>query len=111
MLTHDNIICSRTLPHAISPVAFSYPFIVAGTRTLLSPLFRSDDLFLAFLPQFVDPSQGAAWTQLLMLGLTFVALALYAAYLVYCRRNGMGPLERLRWLRLKYLARGQWPAF
>ncbi|KAJ9125892.1 hypothetical protein QFC24_002677 [Naganishia onofrii] len=33
MLTHDNIICS-----------------LAGTRTLLSPLFRDDDLFLAFLP-------------------------------------------------------------
>ncbi|KAJ9091805.1 hypothetical protein QFC20_007535 [Naganishia adeliensis] len=33
MLTHDNIICS-----------------LAGTRTLLEPLFRDDDLFLAFLP-------------------------------------------------------------
>ncbi len=42
---------------------------------------------------------------------TFIALALYAAYLVYCRRKGMGPLQRLRWLRLKYVARGQWPAF
>ena len=32
--------------------------------------------FLAFLPQFVDPSQGAAWMQVLTLGLTFVFLAM-----------------------------------
>lgn len=31
--------------------------------------------FLAFLPQFVDPSSGAAWAQIAVLGLTFVALA------------------------------------
>lgn len=31
--------------------------------------------FLAFLPQFVDPSRGAAWTQILLLGATFVVLA------------------------------------
>ena len=32
--------------------------------------------FLAFLPQFVDPSRGAAWTQILALGLTFAAVGL-----------------------------------
>ena len=32
--------------------------------------------FLAFLPQFVDPARGAAWTQMLLLGATFVVLAL-----------------------------------
>jgi threonine/homoserine/homoserine lactone efflux protein len=32
--------------------------------------------FLAFLPQFVDPARGAAWTQILLLGATFVVLAL-----------------------------------
>ncbi|HQY34219.1 MAG TPA: LysE family translocator [Actinotalea sp.] len=31
--------------------------------------------FLAFLPQFVRPDSGAAWTQMLALGLVFVALA------------------------------------
>jgi threonine/homoserine/homoserine lactone efflux protein len=30
--------------------------------------------FLAFLPQFVDPSRGAAWRQILLLGLLFAAL-------------------------------------
>ena len=33
--------------------------------------------FLAFLPQFVDPSRGAAWTQIVVLGATLVVLALF----------------------------------
>ncbi len=32
--------------------------------------------FLAFLPQFVDPSHGDAWTQILVLGATLAALGL-----------------------------------
>ena len=32
--------------------------------------------FLAFLPQFVDPSRGDAWTQILVLGATLAALGL-----------------------------------
>lgn len=32
--------------------------------------------FLAFLPQFVDPTHGRAWLQILVLGLTFVLLGL-----------------------------------
>ena len=30
--------------------------------------------FLAFLPQFIDPSRGAAWRQILLLGLLFACL-------------------------------------
>jgi threonine/homoserine/homoserine lactone efflux protein len=33
--------------------------------------------FLAFLPQFVDPSRGAAWTQIVMLGATLALLGLF----------------------------------
>jgi threonine/homoserine/homoserine lactone efflux protein len=32
--------------------------------------------FMAFLPQFVDPSRGAAWTQIIVLGATLAALGL-----------------------------------
>jgi threonine/homoserine/homoserine lactone efflux protein len=32
--------------------------------------------FLAFLPQFVDPSRGAAWTQVIVLGATLAILGL-----------------------------------
>jgi len=33
--------------------------------------------FLAFLPQFVDPSRGAAWTQIVVLGATLALLGLF----------------------------------
>src|ERR671911_2302843 len=33
--------------------------------------------FLAFLPQFVDPSRGAAWTQVMVLGGTLAFLGLF----------------------------------
>jgi threonine/homoserine/homoserine lactone efflux protein len=33
--------------------------------------------FLAFLPQFVDPSRGAAWTQVAILGATLAFLGLF----------------------------------
>jgi hypothetical protein len=42
---------------------------------------------------------------------TFIALGFYAVYLIYCRSQGMGPIQRLRWLRLKFVVRGQWAAF
>lgn len=32
--------------------------------------------FLAFLPQFVDPTRGAVWTQIIVFGAAFVAVAL-----------------------------------
>jgi len=32
--------------------------------------------FLAFLPQFIDPGRGEEWQQILVLGLTFIALGL-----------------------------------
>ena len=33
--------------------------------------------FLAFLPQFVDPARGAAWTQIVVLGATLAFLGMF----------------------------------
>ena len=33
--------------------------------------------FLAFLPQFIDPSRGAAWTQVVVLGATLASLGMF----------------------------------
>lgn len=53
--------------------------------------------FLAFLPQFVDPSLGAAWVQILVLGVTFVALAMCTDSL-YALLSGTAS----GWLRRRY---------
>src|SRR6059058_246557 len=60
-------------------------FASAGGETRLARIFGQGFLvnvlnpktalfFLAFLPQFVDPSRGTAWAQILLLGLLFASL-------------------------------------
>lgn len=53
--------------------------------------------FLAFLPQFVDPSRGAAWTQVMVLGATLAFLGLFTDGL-YALLGGTAG----NWLRRKY---------
>ena len=62
--------------------------------------------FLAFLPQFVDPSRGAAWTQVMVLGATLAFLGLFTDGLYALlggtagnwlrRKNEGGSFRRLR---------------
>jgi threonine/homoserine/homoserine lactone efflux protein len=61
--------------------------------------------FLAFLPQFVDPEAGAAWLQILALGLMFVAIALCSDSLWALAAGTLGSwLRRSRW----YLGVKRW---
>lgn len=59
---------------AVEPERLSRVFSQGVIVNTLNP--KTALFFLAFLPQFVDPSRGAAWVQILLLGATFVILAL-----------------------------------
>ena len=69
---------------------------------------KSALFFLAFLPQFVDRSAGAAWSQVLALGVSFVALGAFvnALYALaggtaggWMRRRGSSAASRAqRWV-------------
>jgi threonine/homoserine/homoserine lactone efflux protein len=59
--------------------------------------------FLAFLPQFVDPSRGAAWTQVVVLGATVAALGLFTDG-VYALAGG----TVADWLKRRSAGSGLW---
>ena len=59
---------------AVEPERLSRVFSQGVIVNTLNP--KTALFFLAFLPQFVDPARGAAWVQILLLGATFVVLAL-----------------------------------
>lgn len=59
---------------AVEPERLSRVFSQGVIVNTLNP--KTALFFLAFLPQFVDPARGAAWVQILLLGATFVILAL-----------------------------------
>jgi len=52
--------------------------------------------FLAFLPQFVDTDRGAVWSQVVVLGLVFVALGLVSDSLYAFAGDAGGSLLRRR---------------
>lgn len=82
---------------AISP---AIAFRQACLAEVLNP--KSAMFFLAFLPQFVTPQTGPAWSQLLFLGLLFVLVGTGATLLVALFAGQVGGLLRrnpfiIRW--------------
>ena len=62
------------VPAAAEPQRLSRIFVQGVVVNVLNP--KTALFFLAFLPQFVDPARGAAWTQIVVLGTTFVTIGL-----------------------------------
>lgn len=78
-------------------------FVDGVVVNILNP--KTALFFLAFLPQFVDPSQGAAAPQILALGLIFVAIAFCSDSLWALAAGTLGGwLRRSRW----YLGMKRW---
>jgi threonine/homoserine/homoserine lactone efflux protein len=61
-------------PAVAEPKQLSRVFLQGVIVNFLNP--KTALFFLAFLPQFVVPSQGSAWTQVMVLGTTLVLLGL-----------------------------------
>jgi threonine/homoserine/homoserine lactone efflux protein len=62
--------------------------------------------FLAFLPQFVDTDRGGIWSQVLVLGLTFVALGLVSDSLYALAAGTVGNVLRRKRTAVRYFSGG-----
>ncbi len=65
------------------PISANKAFRQAIVIEILNP--KTALFFLAFLPQFTDPSRGAIWMQLLVLGAIFVTMSFaFTSLLAVC---------------------------
>ncbi len=69
LFANDEEVVATATPDRLSCI-FSQGVVV----NVLNP--NTALFFFAFLPQFVDPFQGVGWLQILLLGVTFVVIAL-----------------------------------
>jgi threonine/homoserine/homoserine lactone efflux protein len=76
------------------PAPLGHVFARGAVVNVLNP--KTALFFLAFLPQFVDPDRGAVWSQVVTLGLVFVALGLVSDSLYALAGDAVGSLLRRR---------------
>jgi threonine/homoserine/homoserine lactone efflux protein len=62
--------------------------------------------FLAFLPQFVDADRGGVWSQVLVLGLTFIGLGLVSDSLYALAAGSVANLLRRKRKIMRYFSGG-----
>jgi threonine/homoserine/homoserine lactone efflux protein len=62
--------------------------------------------FLAFLPQFVDADRGRVWSQVLVLGLTFIGLGLVSDSLYALAAGSVANLLRRKRRIMRYVSGG-----
>ena len=91
---------ARDLPGRAGRLSPGLAFRQAILAEVLNP--KSALFFLAFLPQFVKPENGAVWLQLLLLGVLFVLMGLLSTVVVALAAGGVGSFLRrnplvLRW--------------
>jgi threonine/homoserine/homoserine lactone efflux protein len=75
-------------------------FIRGAVVNVLNP--KTALFFLAFLPQFVNTDRGGVWSQVLVLGLTFVALGLLSDSLYALAADTVGSLLRRKRTAVRY---------
>ena len=75
-------------------------FIRGAVVNVLNP--KTALFFLAFLPQFVNTDRGGVWSQVLVLGLTFVALGLLSDSLYALAAGTVGSLLRRKRTAVRY---------
>src|ERR687886_109504 len=76
------------------PEALRAAFARGALVNVLNP--KTALFFLAFLPQFVDADRGSVWSQVVVLGLVFVALGLVSDSLYAVAGAAAGSLLRRR---------------
>lgn len=82
---------------AVAPVSTLSVYSQAIVAEVLNP--KTALFFLAFLPQFVHPEQGAAIIQFLVLGLIFVLMSITYTTLIAVGIRPLGKLiKRISWI-------------
>jgi threonine/homoserine/homoserine lactone efflux protein len=79
-------------------------FVRGAVVNVLNP--KTALFFLAFLPQFVNTDRGGVWSQVLVLGLTFVGLGLVSDSLYALAAGTVGNLFRRKRRAVRYFSGG-----
>ena len=82
------------------PEALRAAFARGAVVNVLNP--KTALFFLAFLPQFVDPDRGGAWSQAIVLGAVFVLLGLVSDSLYAIAAGAVGAALRRRREAVRY---------